>query len=281
MPFKRVRKLQSLNLPIYIRWSVAKKRLAWRRFKRTGDPAASARFKALSAHVHKLIKAHEIESDQAALNNVSLKNFYRVLSKRLYPSHEGLPLCDATGSPIISDDEKAKVCCDAFVANFCNDGAHNIHIPFQAGFDINVTHTMVASYLSKIKLTSSSGPDSIPNVFLRCAAQGLLRPLTVIFQRSVFEARIPDAWRSAKVVPLYKGKGDKADPNSYRPISLTSCVGKVLERIIKDQCLQFVNQNKLLSDCQHGFVLANPQSLIYCVPTITYLMKSTTTTQWM
>ena len=59
--------------------------------------------------MRKLINAHERERDQAALNNVSPKNYYRVVSKCLYPSNEGLPLCDVTGSPIVTVSEKTKV----------------------------------------------------------------------------------------------------------------------------------------------------------------------------
>ena len=65
---------------------------------------------------------------------------------------------------------------------------------------------------------------------------------------------IPDAWRQAKVVPLYKGKGSKSDPASYRPISLTAVASKLLERIIADELSTYMSSNKLSADCQHGFM---------------------------
>ena len=135
-----------------------------------------------------------------------------------------MPLCDATGNSIISDGEKAQICSDAFVSNFC-DVTSDSFVPFQNGLDVNITYDNVSCYLNNLKASNSCGPDGYPNVFLRGAAQGLLKPITIILQRSIFEATIPDAWRIAKVLSLYKGKGDKADPNAYRPISLTSCVG--------------------------------------------------------
>ena len=90
-------------------------------------------------------------------------------------------------------------------------------------------------------------------MFLRNAAVGLKSPLTILYSRSILEARIPDMWRVAQVIPIYKGKGDKTDPNSYRPISLASCVGRVLETIIKDQCLLWINQHSMLHASQHEF----------------------------
>ena len=96
-------------------------------------------------------------------------------------------------------------------------------------------------------------PDVISNVFLRLAAPGLISPLTTIFQRSMFEAKIPDAWRVAKVLPLYKGKGTRGDPNTYRPISITSSVCKLLESIVKGQASGHLHATRPLSPTQHGF----------------------------
>ena len=57
----------------------------------------------------------------------------------------------------------------------------------------------------------------------------------------------------AKIIPLYKGKGNKQDPNSYRPISITSVICKTLERIICEQLSLFSESSSLLTDAQHGF----------------------------
>ena len=63
---------------------------------------------------------------------------------------------------------------------------------------------------------------------------------------------IPVDWKSTNVVPIFK-KGSKVDKNNYRPISLTSIVGKLLESIIKDKVQKFLNENKLIYSSQHGF----------------------------
>ena len=39
-------------------------------------------------------------------------------------------------------------------------------------------------------------------------------------------------WQEAILIPVVKPEKDDADPNSYRPIALTSCVCKILERMI-------------------------------------------------
>jgi hypothetical protein len=66
------------------------------------------------------------------------------------------------------------------------------------------------------------------------------------------EGVLPDTWREAIVRPLYK-KGKKSDVGNYRPISLTSVMSKIMERIIKNEMMSFLDANGLLSDTQHGF----------------------------
>ena len=53
--------------------------------------------------------------------------------------------------------------------------------------------------------------------------------------------------------PFINGKGKRCDPGNYRPVSLTSQVGKLFERIIRDYLVKFLEDNKLLRDSQHGF----------------------------
>ncbi len=74
-----------------------------------------------------------------------------------------------------------------------------------------------------------------------------------IFRATVSEGRVPSDWRRANVTPIFK-KGSKTDPGNYRPVSLTSVCGKLLERIIKDQVMAHLLENKVISDSQHGFM---------------------------
>ena len=48
-------------------------------------------------------------------------------------------------------------------------------------------------------------------------------------------------------------QGAKWDPANYRPVSLTSQIGKIMERRIKEDIVHFLESNKLIKDSQHGF----------------------------
>ena len=55
-------------------------------------------------------------------------------------------------------------------------------------------------------------------------------------------------------MPIYKGKGNRLEANSFRPISLTSVICKVLGKLIVCQMRDYIEAKKLLDDCQHGFM---------------------------
>ena len=77
-------------------------------------------------------------------------------------------------------------------------------------------------------------------------------PLTVLFKKSLAEGVVPEDWKRANVSPIYK-KGNKNIAENYRPVSLTSQCSKLMESIIRDEIVQYLEANQLLKDSQHGF----------------------------
>ena len=76
--------------------------------------------------------------------------------------------------------------------------------------------------------------------------------MSIIFSKLVNEGTVPQSWKEAWVVPIFK-KGKKNNPSNYRPVSLTSIVGKILERIIGSKIMDHLEGNDLLCIEQHGF----------------------------
>ena len=87
---------------------------------------------------------------------------------------------------------------------------------------------------------------------LREVAEQVSEMLMDIFNSSLESGQVPEDWRVTKVTPLFK-KGSREELGNYRPVSLTSVVGKVLETLIKDQMRNHLNKYKLIKDSQHGF----------------------------
>ena len=80
----------------------------------------------------------------------------------------------------------------------------------------------------------------------------LVKPLTVLYTNSLDREVVPADWKDAGVTPLFK-KEKRADPQNYRPISLTCILGKMMESIIKDCILEHLDKHNLIKDSQHGF----------------------------
>ena len=64
---------------------------------------------------------------------------------------------------------------------------------------------------------------------------------------------VPKQWKEANVTAIFKRKGHKSDPGNYRPVSLTSQIGKIFERLIRDRIVRILEENNKLRDSQHGF----------------------------
>ena len=77
-------------------------------------------------------------------------------------------------------------------------------------------------------------------------------PLTHIINVSLDSGIVPDELKIAKVVPIYKA-ADNTILNNYRPISLLSAFSKVLEKIMFDKIMNFLNFKNILYKHQYGF----------------------------
>jgi len=86
----------------------------------------------------------------------------------------------------------------------------------------------INNLLCHLENYKSIGLDGIhPRVLTELAAE-LAKPLSIIYQQSWLRGEVQDDWRTASVTPIYK-KGGKEDPGNYRPVSLTSVLGKIME----------------------------------------------------
>ena len=73
-----------------------------------------------------------------------------------------------------------------------------------------------------------------------------------MYTNSIERNEIPEDWKRANITPIFK-KGDKANVENYRPVSLTSFHGKVLEKIIKIYIEDFLSSTKFVNGTQHRF----------------------------
>jgi len=130
---------------------------------------------------------------------------------------------------------------------------HHSSVTWDLTNDVDfIDSDVVYNHIRKIKQNKAAGPDEIYARVLRETEKELAFPLSIIFCRSVSHNEIPTDWKRANVVPIFK-KGERGKVENYRPISLTSLVCKVLESIIKDRIVSYLEGSRLIQNTQHGF----------------------------
>jgi hypothetical protein len=99
---------------------------------------------------------------------------------------------------------------------------------------------------------SAAGPDGVPAILLKECKSTIARPLYLLQRKFLDEETTPHILKTSTITPIFK-KGDQGQPANYRPISLTSHVIKIFEKIVRKKLIDHLEENNLLNQNQHGF----------------------------
>ena len=102
----------------------------------------------------------------------------------------------------------------------------------------------------QLKCKKAPGPDGVTNDMIKNFGLLTKRTLLKLFNESWKSGTVPAMWKKATIIPIHKKGKDKKNQNSYRPISLLSCLGKLQEKVINRRLLSFFN---VLSQTQTGY----------------------------
>jgi len=100
---------------------------------------------------------------------------------------------------------------------------------------------------------TSPGPDDIPYQLLKELPSSSLQVLLDIFNYFWVNNKFPNCWREAMVIPIPKLGKDRSNAANYRPIALTSCICKTMERMINKRLTWFLEYHNLINPIQSGF----------------------------
>ena len=85
-----------------------------------------------------------------------------------------------------------------------------------------------------------------------CLTSGVNQLCEPALPESVRLANLPVDWKVANVCPIFR-KRTRNNAGSDRPVSLTSVLSKTMDAIVKDRLIEFVEENEIISNAQHGF----------------------------
>ena len=126
--------------------------------------------------------------------------------------------------------------------------------------ELIINEEMVLKQLNSLKIDKSPGPDELHPRLLKELAKSLTKPLCIIFKQSLRLKMTPKEWKKATISAIFK-KGNRSMAGNYRPVRLTSVVGKLLEKIIREQIIKHMKVNELFSNKQFGFIPGRSTSL--------------------
>ena len=191
------------------------------------------------------------------------KSFYAYVRSKQKVQDKVGPLEGSDGNIITEGFLMAENLNEYFSSVFTREDASALPVP-ETKFEgresdyleqLIVTPKMVAKKMRDMKENKSPGVDGIPPKLLLEIVEQISIPLATVFNLSIEEGVVPLEWKEANIIPLFK-KGSRSKSEIYRPVSLTSVVCKLLERLIKDHLVDFLVKNNLINPSQHGFLKA-------------------------
>ena len=241
---------------------IKSKRSAFKYYKKYPTIANYNIYAKLRNQVKWACKKAKREREQMVAEDVkeNPKAFYQYVASKT-KSKETIPnLYKPDGSLTDDDLGKAEALNNYFSSVFTAEDAGNIPSPELKSSvnisiktpDLFIDESEMSQALKDLKPDKSPGPDYMHPTILKNLAKELAYPLTILFNRTLDEGKIPKAWKKAEVRPIFK-KGCKSSPGNYRPVSLTSVLCKVFEGFIKDALCYHLKVNNLLSKDQFGF----------------------------
>ena len=132
------------------------------------------------------------------------------------------------------------------------NGIYNVNRDSKEFLFSEISEEEIISIISTFKTSKGSGPDSIPNFFIKIVISVIARPLAFLFNSSLFQGVFPDNWKHARVSPIFKD-GSTEELSNYRPISVLPFLSRLFEKLVYCRLYKYLDHNGLIYRHQSGF----------------------------
>lgn len=246
-----------------IKRCIRRKNRLHRKAKRTNTPTDWGKFRTARNKCNKEVVSAKMVyyadiSEKIKSETVGARNWWSLVKSLVGDkNNRSIPPIDSNGELISDDSVKSELFNNFFseqsrlndgdkippdITDLQNDGLHQVII----------TETEVEDILKTLDTSKATGPDLINPRLLKEASDILKRPLCKLFNLSLSKCYFPSDWKNANVIPVFK-KDCPSFVKNYRPISLISVIGKVMERCVYKHVYNFLLENGIITFNQSGF----------------------------
>ena len=176
---------------------------------------------------------------QLASDSGNIRGMYEGIKQATgKPTKKTAPLKSKTGEVITDRDKQMGRWVEHYLELYARENSITQEaldtieeLPVLEELDSEPTMEELSKAIDALACGRAPGADSIPPEIIKCGKPALLEPLHELLCLCWKEGKLPQDMRDAKIITLYKNKGDRSDCNNYREISLLSIVGKVFARV--------------------------------------------------
>ena len=225
------------------------KRRLWSKYKRSPTVENLEAYKKVEKETGKRLKNAKKQVEKRVANSEDKKYFYSYIKTKT-KNRAGVGPIIIDGETLVESDQMAEALNKYFASVFQEEQAGPSPKPTNISgrrkcSAVWFQPSQVKEKIGKLKTRSAPGPDGITPELLQKLVDHVATPLSMIFTKSMREGTVPEDWRTANVTPIHK-KGPRTDPGNYRPVSLTSVPGKLMEAIVKDVMQKHLSTGKLI-----------------------------------
>ena len=159
----------------------------------------------------------------------------------------------------VADIQKKANVFNKFFAEQCTPLDNNSSLPVNQLFltqsrltSLDLDDDELLKIIRALNINKAHGHDDISIRMIKICDKSLIKPLMLIFKKSIRSSYYPDIWKKSNIIPVHK-KNDKRLVNYYRPISLLPVFGKIFEKIIFNKIYNYLSKENLLNPNQSGF----------------------------
>ena len=253
--------------------AVNKRKLALRTFKKHPVHENLIAYRRATAQARRIIKIKKKESWKTYISKLNIRSSVKKtwdIIRKISGKNSSLPLpyiLDHSKTLIKEPEETSNVLGQEFAKNSSSNHYSESFQHFKARIEqktLNFNSNNRETYndlfnMNELKEAlrrandTATGPDEIHYQFLKHLPDKTIELLLDIINDIWQSGQLPSTWKEATIIPIPKPNKDHQQPSNYRPIALTSCLCKTMERMINNRLVWFLEYNGFIAKAQSGF----------------------------